>query len=62
MINPKPTPEETLTLDLGTDVPVLIDAKKADAALRISLARRNSRTSRSKSAMCCCSTVVTPGR
>src|ERR1051326_6815593 len=37
-------------------------AKKAEAAFRISLARRSSRTSRSSSAIRCCSAVVTPGR
>ncbi|SRR5258708_312268 len=37
-------------------------AKKADAALRISLARRSSRTSFSSSAIRCWSLVVIPGR
>src|SRR5438552_13598014 len=37
-------------------------AKKADAALRIWLARRSSRTSFSNSAIRCWSLVVTPGR
>ena len=37
-------------------------AKKADAAFRISLARRSSRSSRSSSAIRRCSAVVTPGR
>src|SRR5215203_4529281 len=37
-------------------------AKKAEAALRISLARRSSRTSRSSSTIRCCSADVMPGR
>jgi transposase InsO family protein len=37
-------------------------AKKIDAALRMSLARRSSRFSRSSSAMRCASTLEVPGR
>ena len=60
---------------VGATIPVLVDerhylgsrgsssrAKKADAALRISFARRSSRFSRSNSAIRSASFVVTPER